>query len=104
MELKEKEGDSRETDNLDIVRAQLDRSAMKLKLYTEMLSETSEQAGRLWGANPGIEWITEMRGREWSTFGPSSDKKVHDAQQKAMETLKKSVNELLDGTWHRVTT
>ena len=103
VELKEKEGDLKEIDNLDIVKAELERSAMKLKLYDEMLSETSEQTGRLWGPNPGIDWITEMRGREWSTFGPSSDRKVQDAQQKALEVLRKSVHELLDRQWDRVT-
>jgi hypothetical protein len=103
LKFKYKEEELKETDNLDVLRAQLERSARKLELYTEMLSETSRQVGRLWGENPAIEWITEMRGREWSSFGPSSDKKVHDAYEKAMETLKQSVDELLDGTWSTVT-
>jgi hypothetical protein len=101
--LKKREGDPKEIENLDIIKAELERSASTLELYDEMLSETMKQEGRLWGSNPGMDWICEMRGRVWSTFGPSSERKVQDAQQKALETLRKSVHELLDRQWDRVT-
>ena len=78
VELKKREGNSKETDNLDTVKAELERSALKLKLYNEMLSETSE-----------------MRGRVWSTFGPSSERAVQVAQKKVLETMKESVHELV---------
>ena len=103
-ELKQKEEELKETDNVEPTRAQLERSARKLELYTEMFSETSKQVGRLWGENPAIEWITEMRGREWSSYGPSSDKKVNEAYEKEVEKLKQAVEELIDGTWSTIGT
>ena len=90
--------------NVDIVRAQLERSAKKLELYIKMLSETSEQVEQLWGDNSAIDWITEMRGREWSSYGPSADKKVSEAYDKEVEKLKQAVEELLDGTWSTIAT
>ena len=101
---KKKEEELKETDNVEPTRAQLERSARKLELYTEMFSETSKQVGRLWGENPAIEWITEMRGREWSSYGPSSDKKVNEAYEKEVEKLKQAVEELIDGTWSTIGT
>ena len=88
----------------EIIKAELDRSACTLELYSTMLAETEEKEGTLWGPNPGPDWICEMRIRVVSTFGPSSERAVQAAQQKVMETLRKSINELLaDRQWDRVT-
>jgi len=102
--LKTREGDQMEKDNLEIIKAEMDRSASTLELYDTMLAETEAQEGKLWSSNPGPDWVCEMRIRVGSTFGPSSDRAVQDAQQKVMETLRKSIHELLaDRQWDRVT-
>ena len=102
LKYKKQEEELKETDNVDITRAQLERSAKRLELYTEMLSETSNQVEKLWGENSAIDWITEMRGREWSSYGPSADKKVSEAYDKEVEKLKQAVEELIDGTWSTI--
>jgi hypothetical protein len=102
LKFKYKEEELKETDNLDVVRAQLERSARKQELYTEMLSETSGQVGKHWGENPAVQWIHEMRRREWSSYGASLDQKVNEAYEKEVEKLKQAVEELMDGTWSTV--
>ena len=102
--LKTKESDPKEKDNLEIIKAEMDRSASTLELYDTMLAETEAQEGKLWSSNPGPDWVCEMRIRVGSTFGPSSDRAVQDAQQKVIETMQKSITELLaDRQWDRVT-
>ena len=100
VKLNDKEKELKETVNLtDVVRAKLERSKRKQELYTEMLSETSGQVGKLWGENPAVEWIHEMRVREWSSYGVSLDQKVHEAYEKEVEKLKQAVEDL---TWSTV--
>ena len=79
--------------------AKLERSKRRQELYTKMLSETSGQVGKLWGDNPAVEWISEMRVREWCSYGAELDQKVNEAYEKEVEKLKQAVEEL---TWSTV--
>ena len=94
MELKNKEEDLRAKFQLEVVMVKLEKSVKKLELYTEMLSETAQQEGQLWGENPTEELVNHMRLR-WRAQETEMNKKLTEAYNKENKALQQIRDDII---------
>ena len=94
MEIKNRSDELKAKYKLEVFMAKLEISGKRLKVYTEMLSETSHQEGRLWGEDPAVEWVHHMRNRWWEHQGAVLDQKLVDAYEKEHKMMQQSLEDL----------
>ena len=94
MELKNKEEDLRAKFKLEVVMVKLEKSVKKLELYTEMLSETAQQEGQLWGENPAEELVNQLRMR-WRAPETEMNKKLTEAYNKENKALQQIRDDII---------
>ena len=77
----------------EVTTVKLKKSMKKHELYTEMLAETVQQPGRLWGDYPAAEWISEMRMRSVAQEGEMY-KFLTEAYEEEAKKMRKVIDEI----------